>query len=432
MSYSYNPASSEFNLLCKSQIKLLTQGLGALWSAVYLTEESVVTRETKLFPFAIYPQTESELTLKLPGIELPEIWQKVNSESISQPSFLLPDKLTGDSLSNVRQKRGNLGNKPRIFPLIYENTVMGLLIVARENRNWEETELKQAENIATTLAIASFMERQSQWYRKQLALQQEANRWGKDSVDDLLHQLRNPLTALKTFSKLLIKRLLPEDRNQSLATSILRESDRLSELLQQFEAEISQSSTTPVTLSTTSVRLAETETNERNNFLLPDSKKDLKSVALKEILEPLLISADAIASEKKIELVVNLENNLPPVKGNPQALREVFNNLIDNAIKYTPEEGIVELETRVKDGLVGVAIQDTGYGIPTQEQSQIFERHYRGIQAEGDIPGSGLGLAIAKDLIQQMQGNIELISPNNLAKNSNFPGTTFIVWLPQI
>ena len=432
MSYSYNPASSEFNLLCKSQIKLLTQGLGALWSAVYLTEESVVTRETKLFPFAIYPQTESELTLKLPGIELPEIWQKVNSESISQPSFLLPDKLTGDSLSNVRQKRGNLGNKPRIFPLIYENTVMGLLIVARENRNWEETELKQAENIATTLAIASFMERQSQWYRKQLALQQEANRWGKDSVDDLLHQLRNPLTALKTFSKLLIKRLLPEDRNQSLATSILRESDRLSELLQQFEAEISQSSTTPVTLSTTSVRLADTETNERNNFLLPDSKKDLESVALKEILEPLLLSAEAIASEKKIELVVNLENNLPPVKGNPQALREVFNNLIDNAIKYTPEQGIVELETRVKDGLVGVAIQDTGYGIPTQEQSQIFERHYRGIQAEGDIPGSGLGLAIAKDLIQQMQGNIELISPNNLAKNSNFPGTTFIVWLPQI
>ncbi|MDJ0746544.1 MAG: ATP-binding protein [Xenococcaceae cyanobacterium MO_167.B27] len=432
MSYSYNPASSEFNLLCKSQIKLLTQGLGALWSAVYLTEESVVTRETKLFPFAIYPQTESELTLKLPGIELPEIWQKVNSESISQPSFLLPDKLTGDSLSNVRQKRGNLGNKPRIFPLIYENTVMGLLIVARENRNWEETELKQAENIATTLAIASFMERQSQWYRKQLALQQEANRWGKDSVDDLLHQLRNPLTALKTFSKLLIKRLLPEDRNQSLATSILRESDRLSELLQQFEAEISQSSTTPVTLSTTSVRLADTETNERNNFLLPDSKKDLESVALKEILEPLLLSAEAIASEKKIELVVNLENNLPPVKGNPQALREVFNNLIDNAIKYTPEQGIVELETRVKDGLVGVAIQDTGYGIPTQEQPQIFERHYRGIQAEGDIPGSGLGLAIAKDLIQQMQGNIELISPNNLAKNSNFPGTTFIVWLPQI
>ncbi|MDJ0576453.1 MAG: GAF domain-containing sensor histidine kinase [Xenococcaceae cyanobacterium MO_234.B1] len=484
MSHSYNLASSEFNLLCQSQLKLLTQGLGALWSAVYLTkseealsfdsrvsltkskqaseglsaeeftsavntpppsqgggpwtEELVQDRETKLFPFIIYPQTESELCQKLPGIELPEIWQQVISEPINNPTFLLPDKVTEDSLSNRPQKPGNLGNKSLILPLIYENNVMGLLIVAREDRDWSEKELKQAENIAATLAIARFMERQSQWYRKQLILQQEINRWEKDRLDDLLHQLRNPLTALKTFSKLLIKKLLPEDRNQSFAMSILRESDRLSELLQQVEAEfdnvqrqntLQPALTTPVTLSTTSVRLSETENTNQRNFLLPDSKKDLESVDLKEILEPLLLTAEVIASEKDIELVVNIEANIPPVKGNPQALREVLNNLIDNAIKYTPSRGTVKLEITVKDSLVGVAIQDTGYGIPPEVQPQIFERHYRGIQGEGDIPGSGLGLAIAKDLIQQMQGNIELISPNDLAENSNFPGTTFIVWM---
>ncbi len=481
MSHSYNLASSEFNLLCQSQLKLLTQGLGALWSAVYLTnseeapsfdsgvsltkskqtpeglsaevnsavntpphsaqggvpwtEESVQNRETKLFPFIIYPQTESELCQQLPGIELPEIWQQVISEPINNPTFLLPDKVREDSLSNRPQKPGNIGNKPLILPLIYENTVMGLLIVAREDRDWSEKELKQAENIAATLAIARFMDRQSQWYRKQLTLQQEVNRWEKDRLDDLLHQLRNPLTALKTFSKLLIKRLLPGDRNQSFAVSILRESDRLSELLQQVEAEFDEvqpASTTPVTLSTTSVRLSETETTNQSNFLLPDSKKDLESVDLKEILEPLLLTAEVIASEKDIELVVDIEANIPPVKGNPQALREVFNNLIDNAIKYTPPGGTVKLEITVKDGLVGVAIQDTGYGIPPEVQPQIFERHYRGIQGEGDIPGSGLGLAIAKDLIQKMQGNIELVSPNDLAENSNFPGTTFIVLMPQI
>ena len=315
---------------------------------------------------------------------------------------------------------------------------MGLLIVAREDRDWSEKELKQAENIAATLAIARFMERQSQWYRKQLTLQQEINRWQKDRLDDLFHQLRNPLTALKTFSKLLIKKLLPEDPNQSFAMSILRESDRLSELLQQVEAEfdnvqqqntLQQVATTPVTLSTTSVRLSETETTNQSNFLLPDSKKNLESVDLKEILEPLLLTAEVIASEKDIELVVDIEANIPPVKGNPQALREVLNNLIDNAIKYTPSGGTVKLEITVKDGLVGVAIQDTGYGIPPDDQPQIFERHYRGIQGSGDIPGSGLGLAIAKNLMAQMQGNIELISPNDLAENSNFPGTTFIVWM---
>ncbi|MEN9870506.1 MAG: hypothetical protein RLZZ171_1494, partial [Cyanobacteriota bacterium] len=56
-----------------------------------------------------------------------------------------------------------------------------------------------------------------------------------------------------------------------------------------------------------------------------------------------------------------------------------------------------------------------------------FERHYRGIQAQGEIAGTGLGLAIAQELVTKMRGEIELISPNNLAENSS--GTTFIVWL---
>ncbi len=446
MLYSHNFASPEFHLLCQSQIKLLTQGLGALWSAVYLTEESRQNRETNLFPFMIYPQNDSQIYQKLFGTKLPEIWEQVISDRINNSSLLLPDKVTQDSWSNQLKPSEELDHKQLVLPLIYENTVMGLLIVARENNNWEEQELEQAENVAQTLAIARFIERQSQWYRKQLELQQEANRWQQDRLDDLLHQLRNPLTALKTFSKLLIKRLLPDDKNQSLAESMLRESDRLSGLLQQFEGEIDQVSVTPTTaesiyppalpvpeqdsvvLNNTSVEL----NPNRNNFLLPDSKKDLESVALKAILEPLILTTEAIALEKEIKLVVNVGEDLPLVKGNPQALREVFNNLIDNAIKYTPRQGIVKLETKIQNGLVGIAIEDTGYGIPAEVQPQIFQRHYRGIQAEGDIPGTGLGLAIAKNLMAQMEGDIELISPNNLAQNSDFPGTTFIVWMRQI
>ena len=450
MSYSYHLASSEFNILCQSQIKLLTQALGALWSAVYLTEESVQNRETSLFPFIIYPQAKSEIYQKLPGIELPEIWQQVISEPINNPRFLLPDQIKEESSSHNLKKPDNLDNKQLILPLIYENTVLGLLIVAREDRNWQDEELEQAENIAATLAIARFMDRQSQWYRKQLAVQQEANRWQKDRLDDLLHQLRNPITALKTFSRLLLKKLLPEDPNQSFAQSMLRESDRLSELLAQFEAEVEEVAVTPVerdsiyppglpfkdetgmTLSTSSVRLSDTESPNRNNFLLPDSQKELDSVNLQEILEPLIITTKAIASEKEIQLIIDIKKDIPQVKGNVPALREVFHNLIDNALKYTPSGGTVKLETKIKHGFVGIAIKDTGYGIPQEIQPQIFQRHYRGIQESGDIPGTGLGLAIAHDLIKKMQGNIELISPNELAKNTDFPGTTFIVWMPQI
>ena len=61
---------------------------------------------------------------------------------------------------------------------------------------------------------------------------------------------------------------------------------------------------------------------------------------------------------------------------------------------------------------------------------RIFERHYRGVQAAGKIAGSGLGLAIVKDLVERMQGEIILISPNNLG--GKLPGTTFTVWLPLL
>jgi signal transduction histidine kinase len=93
-------------------------------------------------------------------------------------------------------------------------------------------------------------------------------------------------------------------------------------------------------------------------------------------------------------------------------LREVFSNLIDNALKYTPAGGKVTVEVKNVKNSVEIVFKDTGYGIPMSDQERIFQRHYRGVQAGGDIPGTGLGLAIAKELITSMGGTIEFISPN--------------------
>jgi signal transduction histidine kinase len=151
------------------------------------------------------------------------------------------------------------------------------------------------------------------------------------------------------------------------------------------------------------------------------------------VLAPILLAEQAIAAEKNIQLVNQLPNDLPLVQGHGAALREIFSNLIDNALKYTPTGGSVYLTQPNAADLgsdwVGVAIADTGYGIPPEDQSQIFDRHYRGQQAKGPIAGTGLGLAIVKDLVQQMQGKIDVISPNGLSNNPQFPGTTFTLWL---
>jgi signal transduction histidine kinase len=85
-------------------------------------------------------------------------------------------------------------------------------------------------------------------------------------------------------------------------------------------------------------------------------------------------------------------------------------------------------------------VGDTGAGIPLEDQPHIFDRHYRGVQADSDIPGTGLGLAIVQDLVQAMGGHIEVISPVQIdhwvnpvpAELTQGPGTLFMVWLRTV
>ena len=417
-------SSAEFTTLCQSQITLLTESLGAVWSIVYLAENAIEDGETLLFPLAMYPKTENSSLLELPSVKLSEVWQQLQSRI---PAQLLPSNLMGNEDKVYLDEESDAAEgKQLILPLIHQETFIGLLVTGREDREWLEAESKQVEEIALSLAIARFLELQYNWTQKELAIQENLRRIERDRLDNLIHQLRNPLTALRTFSKLLLKRVLPGDRNHEVAKSLLEQSDRFQQLLEQFEAESSHE-----TVSDSPTPLLEVSDNAKwsSNFLLPGSNSQLKAIDLKEILKPLLDTAKAIALERKLDLQDNLPASIPKVTGDLSALREIFNNLVDNALKYTPAGGKVIIELKQDRVMLGIAIEDTGYGIPEADKARIFERHYRGVQAQSDIPGTGLGLAIAKELITKMQGKIELISPNHLAEDR--PGTTFIVWLKK-
>lgn len=151
-----------------------------------------------------------------------------------------------------------------------------------------------------------------------------------------------------------------------------------------------------------------------------------------DILEPLLVSASAIAQERNLQLVVEIPPHLPLVRVNRKSLEEVLSNIIDNALKYTPAGGKILVQAgQEKPSFQGIAISDTGPGIPPQDLEHLGERHYRGVQAQTQIPGTGLGLSIAKQLIEQMQGEIQVFSPalNTDITSLNARGTTVIVWL---
>ena len=408
-------------------MSLLSQGLGAVWSAIYLTDNTSESGEVQLCPFAINPQQENQSFWELPPIKLSEIWRSSQSHFIAQ---LLPDYLSDRVATNTAKEwqPQTAESKQLILPLVHQETFIGLLVTGREDREWQSDELQQIEEIATTIAIARFIEIQYHWTQDELALQTDLRRIEHDRLDNLLHQLRNPLTALRTFGKLLLKHVLPNDPNHKIVQNMLAQSDRFQELLEQFETESKR--LPEVDSADKSLPLLESNRRDidRSSFLLPGSITDLDSVDLAPILDSVLNTTLAIAVEKDIETIDNLPAVIPPVKGNLEAIREILNNLIDNALKYTPRGGRVELALTYKQpDFLGLAIKDTGFGIPTEDRERIFERHYRGVQAQGDIPGTGLGLAIAHELALKMGGEIELISPNEIG--SPEAGTTFIIWL---
>ena len=457
------PASSEFVAVCKSQVAVLTQALGAALSAVYLTEELVEGAGAKLIPVVVYPEATVVWEDEETDLVLPEQIGKIDTipRLLKAAPRPLPQASDYDQSvgSTPPEWEENFLRRQRqvVLPLMHEGVVMGLLVTGREDRPWNENEKATIERIARTLTIAYIMDQRRSWSEQQLAQQRLLDAQQRDHLDDLLHQFRNPLTALRTFGKLLFKRLRPGDKNHEVASSIVRESDRLQELLQEFDACLDMNEEALAPLALKAVPVAEASQQPDNNSqietdteglpLLPGNRLTLESFSVADVLEPLIVSASAIAQERNLELQAEISTDLLRVKGSPKALREVLSNLIDNALKYTPAGGQIDIrvgETRrtPQGEKIGIAISDTGPGIPPQDLEHLFERHYRGVQASTAIPGSGLGLAIAKELIEQMQGEIEVFSPsqsvgskqNSEAAIGNVQdnvrrGTTFVVWL---
>jgi signal transduction histidine kinase len=474
------PTSSEFFALCQSQVALLTQGLGAALSIVYLTEEFNATTDTQLIPVVAYPEAalnwgEEQIVSFLKQVGKLPSQRLLSSESSLSAADAAPQSSSISALPSeaysetypktyaVQPADVLLPQQQMVLPLIYQEQVMGLLVTARADRAWSETEQAQIDQIAKTITAACVLDWRARWLAQDLQRQQLLEEQRNDLLDDLLHQFRNPLTALKTFGKLLVKRLRPGDANRSVAESIVRESDRLQDLLKQLDTAIDFDSEAllpllnaqpePILTSTLAPTPIPTRApaslRDAEIRLLLGSAIELQPHAIADVLQPLLESATVIAQDRRLTLWAEVPPSLPPVLMDMRALREVLNNLIDNALKYTPAGGQISISVQRQVGQQqtgtaprqGIVIADSGPGIPPQDLQHLFERHYRGVQATTDIPGTGLGLAIARDLVQRMQGEIQMFSPAaesglipKLPKQQpdpNHPGTAAVVWLVE-
>jgi two-component system NtrC family sensor kinase len=145
-----------------------------------------------------------------------------------------------------------------------------------------------------------------------------------------------------------------------------------------------------------------------------------------EIIENVIQNLQPQAEEKQQELRWEAPDSLPMIQGNVTRLRQVMNNLINNAIKYTPEGGWIAVSAAEDDGHIVIRVSDNGVGIPVKQQPYIFDKFYR-VETEdtADIEGTGLGLAIVKAVVEKHNGRVWVESKLN-------EGSTFSVVLPAL
>ncbi|PSN20788.1 sensor histidine kinase [filamentous cyanobacterium CCP5] len=455
------PTSPEFLALCQSQMLVLSQALGVTSTAVYLADHRVEPDETgqsspALIPVYAYPE-RSNLRSEADQRYLPED-APPDSAQIG-PAAITPGADGAVITSPFEGKSGpnhslGLDGEPSgqrlVLPMAYDEVLLGVLVCSRP-RPWAENDQRQAEQVASSLAIACVLDQRGQWMQRQLQQTYLDQQHQSEHFHDLLHQFRNPLTAMGTFGRLMLRRLEPEDKNYSAAEGIVRESDRLQDLTRQFDAAVAdgdlrlersptQPSTAALALPSADNSQESTRPGRSGEGLM--GQLSLEALPVDDILKPLLASAGAVAQERQILMGQGLVEHLPPVWMDSGALREVLSNLLDNALKYSPAGAWVWVATGLlkqveNQEYQGIAVGDTGPGIPAADQGRVFERSYRGVQAEGTIAGTGLGLAIAQDLIAAMGGSIELYSPAALsglvpaATETTGPGSVFILWLRQ-
>jgi two-component system phosphate regulon sensor histidine kinase PhoR len=220
-----------------------------------------------------------------------------------------------------------------------------------------------------------------------------------DFVANVTHELKTPLTSISGFVETLRinDNIDISTRNRFLGI-IETESDRLKRLIDDI------------------LLLSFIENKEQECF----EDIDIYSV-FKEVYELTYTSAKV----KDIDIEYNFEHENMIIKSNRDYIKQIFLNLVDNAIKYTPNGGIVTTEVRYDDNYILIKVIDNGIGISKEDKTRIFERFYRVDKARSrDVGGTGLGLAIVKHIVKSLHGTIDVESELNI-------GTKFIVKIPK-
>ncbi|MFQ6539370.1 MULTISPECIES: sensor histidine kinase [Aphanothece] len=277
----------------------------------------------------------------------------------------------------------------RWLPLRHQGVLLGALQVDTLELPWPEPLRQRLQAVALCLTEGLCLDLEQQRLQQRLHHQQE-------QLGVLLHQLRNPLAALRTFGQLLLRRLESDERNRPLVEGLLAEERQL----QRYVEAISR-------LDAGGGAMA--GTGAPPPLLLPPTLGGAAGQPLPPLLTPLVQRAAATAAlQSRPWFGPDVQ---PTWQGDSGAVAEILANLLENAFRYSPAAAAVGLHCRPQpQGGWELVVWDGGPAIAVEERERIFTKGERG-SSSADLPGTGLGLALARELARNLGGNLELVCP---------------------
>lgn len=223
----------------------------------------------------------------------------------------------------------------------------------------------------------------------------------RDFVANVSHELRTPLSSIKGYAETLLDGAIDDKKHAKEFLRIIHDDAvRLANLVNDL------------------LDLSKIESGKLTLILQP--------LKVKDVIEQVSTMLKHQANVKKIDLSISVSDAITKIYADESRLAQVFVNLIDNAIKYTPQGGSVMVSAKESDSMIAVSVSDTGVGISEEDQERLFERFYRVDKARSrSMGGTGLGLAIVKHIVQAHKGTIKLTS--ELGK-----GSTFTISFPKV
>jgi signal transduction histidine kinase len=236
----------------------------------------------------------------------------------------------------------------------------------------------------------------SEYFNRMADELERSDKQRRNLLADIAHELRTPITILRGRLEGILDGVYPPD--DAHIAPALEETYLLERLVEDLRL------------------LALAEANQL--------RYEMKPIRLDELAETILGLFTAQADEKEVKLHLEAEPNLPEVMVDPQRFQQVIGNLIDNALRYTPEGSSIDLNIKQVDQTIELVLADEGQGIPEEELSHVFDRFWRGEKSRArSTGGAGLGLSIARQLVEAQGGKIN-------ARNRSPRGFEVLINLP--